>query len=362
MKIALKLVALLLALFVFTTFGAVSAQDDIEFPEPTDSIAVDDEVTGELSEDDPLLVYSFDSAAGDIVGVNVAFDDIDGYLLLADAKGNIIAENDDSISIYDSTIPAVELPEDGTYLIGVSTYSYVRGDDPSDEGSFTLTLTMPDIEVIEIGGAVEGELTEDEPTALYFVDAEAGQLLVIAVESDDFDTQLSLDPVSGQDVSQEHNDDYGEGTNSQIGPLLVAESGRYVISVSSYFEDEGGSFALTVSEAEPIVLEIGEAARGELTMDASEQYYSFEAEEEQTVTIAAEALGDADLYFTVYDSAGEWLDYADDTDDLNPSLEFEAPESGTYLIQLSSWSIFFDEDESGEYEITVTTGASSPAK
>lgn len=359
MKAAFRLVTLLLSVFALSIVAVIFAQDEIEFPEPTGSIAVDNEVTGELSEDNPLIVYTFDGAAGEIVGVNVAFDEIDGYLLLADADGNILAENDDSISIYNSTIPAVELPEDGNYQIGISTYSYVRTDDPSEEGSFRLTLATPEVSSVEIGDEIEGAITEDQPTALYFIDAEVGQLLVVAVESDDFDTQLALDPVSGQDVIQEFNDDFGEGTNSQIGPTLIAEGGRYVVTVSSFFEDEAGSFTLSVSEAEALPLEVGEAARGEVTADASEQFYSFQAEEGQQLTISATAVEDADLVLDLYNPGAELVAYNNDTDDLNPVIEYTADETGTYLVRVYPATFFFEESESRQYDITVTTGAAS---
>lgn len=356
MKPVVKLIGLLLTIFALTAVTVVFAQDDVKIPEAVDTIATGDEITGELDEDNPIVAYSFEGAAGDIVSISLEFEDTDGYLLLADANGDVVASNDDAASIYSSRIPAFVLPEDGTYLIGVSTYSYVRGDIPEETAEFTLSLTAPEVVILEIGGEVEDETSEDAPQAYYFVELEAGQLIVASLQSDDFDTVLTIDPAAGQDTFQMYNDDFGDGTNSQVGPELITESGLYTITVAGYFDDTG-SYSLQIAEVEPIPLTAGEAARGEITQDATEHYYSFEAEEGQTLTIAAEALGSTDLMLTLFSADGEWLDYNDDSDELNPAIEYDVTESGAHLILVSALGFFFDDSDLGEFDISVTVGS-----
>ncbi|MEO1148830.1 MAG: tetratricopeptide repeat protein [Cyanobacteria bacterium J06638_22] len=93
-------------------------------------------------------------------------------------------------------------------------------------------------------------LFEEEGTLMpmedeYTFDGEAGQMIKIAMTSDEFDTVLSLRDASGQEIA--YNDDSGRSLNSTIITTLPAD-GTYTI-VARSFSGQGGNYDLVVTPA-----------------------------------------------------------------------------------------------------------------
>lgn len=86
-------------------------------------------------------------------------------------------------------------------------------------------------------------LPEDE----YVFDAEEGQVLAIVMDSEEFDTVLTLKGPSGEEVA--FNDDSGGTLNSRI-IYSVDITGRYTI-VARSFSGEGGNYKIEVRPATP---------------------------------------------------------------------------------------------------------------
>src|SRR5215204_2777133 len=66
---------------------------------------------------------------------------------------------------------------------------------------------------ISVGDTVTGELTDDEPQAIFTLEAEADMIVNISLTSELFDTYLTLQDEDGSIIST--NDD-SSGTNSMI--------------------------------------------------------------------------------------------------------------------------------------------------
>lgn len=103
-------------------------------------------VNGEISNAEYEQFYTFDAEAGDAVTITMeaSSGDLDTYLRLEDAQGNIIAQNDDDDlgelnNFYDSAIRGVTIPETGMYTIVATRFSQEVG---TSEGSYTLVLDM----------------------------------------------------------------------------------------------------------------------------------------------------------------------------------------------------------------------------
>jgi hypothetical protein len=78
--------------------------------------------------------WTFSGRAGDVVSIAMSSEELDSYLELYSAQGDLLASNDDGGGERNSLIEAFSLPETGEYTIVARAYS-------SGLGSYTMTLT-----------------------------------------------------------------------------------------------------------------------------------------------------------------------------------------------------------------------------
>jgi hypothetical protein len=112
-----------------------------------ESIEYGDSVEGEVTSDEPFVVYSFEGSEGDEVTITLIDTSrngsLDPQIILLDADGNEIMRNDDAGSTadlpdnLDSQISEFELEDDGTYYIVATRFGEEFG---GSEGDFELTL------------------------------------------------------------------------------------------------------------------------------------------------------------------------------------------------------------------------------
>ncbi|MEB3289297.1 MAG: hypothetical protein VKI82_05245 [Leptolyngbya sp.] len=81
--------------------------------------------------------------------------------------------------------------------------------------------------------------------SVHTFEGQAGQTVTIIMESDDFDTVLSLQTATGEEIA--FNDDFGGSLNSRIVAEIPAD-GTYRIVARSY-AGNGGNFSLVVRSA-----------------------------------------------------------------------------------------------------------------
>jgi hypothetical protein len=100
-----------------------------------------------------------------------------------------------------------------------------------------------------------------QPYDTYTFAAEAGQLVTVRMESDEFDTYLIVESPSGE-LSE--NDDTPTG-GSQLD-LIVAEGGEWTIRASSYSSDTSGEYTVTVDKGA-----VGQVESSEGRLDTRDQ-------------------------------------------------------------------------------------------
>ncbi|MGC1525591.1 MAG: CHAT domain-containing protein [Phormidesmis sp.] len=112
--------------------------------------------------------------------------------------------------------------------------------------------------VLQTTGTLEaGDATLDDGSLYdeYPFEGQAGQAVIVTLQSDAFDTYLLLVNSEGESVAQ--NDDWNGATDSTIGYVLP-EDGTYQVWASAFNESGRGAYDIDISFAEPghpIVLE-----------------------------------------------------------------------------------------------------------
>jgi hypothetical protein len=197
--------------------------------------------------------YVYQSMPGEAVDftLNCQFD---GYLLLVDASGTIISENDDFGSVNSSRVGTSSSPG-GPLRVIVTSFS------AGVVGTYSLTVTAgapPRADApISFGQPISGNLMPGANAALtgeksgmdyyrdgYVFEGSPGTTVTVSLTNAMFDAYLYLVDPSGNILA--FNDDHTDTSNSQIVHTLN-QSGPHRIVVTSLFEGLSGSYMLTLS-------------------------------------------------------------------------------------------------------------------
>jgi CHAT domain-containing protein/Flp pilus assembly protein TadD len=109
----------------------------------------------------------------------------------------------------------------------------------------------------QTGTLAEGDASFNDGSLYdeYFFQGEAGQIVKITLESDEFDTYLLLESPAGERIAT--NDDSGDGTNAQIVVQLL-ESGQYRVLVNALDETGRGNYRLLAEQGTLVELQQAE--------------------------------------------------------------------------------------------------------
>ncbi len=222
--------------------------------------------TGTLAEGDHQLSngewydnYSFQGLPGQTVRVALQgeFDTYVGVI----GPGGFKQENDDHEDSRHSLVEGV-LTEAGEYTVIVTSYQAGQG------GCYSLNITLDqerealrseqrDVTALTTDGVnAEGTLEPGDATLQtgeyqdrYVFDAQAGQPIVVSMESTDFDPYIGLHFPDGTGVE---NDDW-EGNRSLSRIEVVApQTGRYRVIATSYRAGETGRYHLDATVGVPL--------------------------------------------------------------------------------------------------------------
>jgi hypothetical protein len=254
----------------------VQAQDEVDTSILQLYILEDGEVVNDVLTDEVQThLFAFNANAGDVVTVSMTqiTEELDPFLVLLGPSGEVVASDDDSGDVsLSALISEAELPETGTYFIVVSSFEYIDsilefegeateleyeltidGITPFDTGSDDFQYFAGDLVLNE---TIDGYSTVEEPVFYFIFDGLAGQVVDIAMESDEFDTVLHVFAPGGNRIAV--NDDYDGETNSAIVGLELPEDGVYLVFATDVFfynavnEDTeslvytGGEFQITL--------------------------------------------------------------------------------------------------------------------
>ncbi len=236
------------------TRGTAISASPTPLPTPASSnqgsIGYGDTVTGSLNRS--LDSWTFNGSAGDVVNIAMNSSDFDTYLELYGPDGQEVTRNDDGGPGLNSLIENVTLPTSGTYTIiarsfgnggrGSYTLSLTEGAGSSSGGGTGPGLGSAD-DTIAFGDTVTGTLNQSQDAWTFT--ANAGQIVTISMESDDFDTYLELYAPDG--IQATRDDDGGTGRNSFIDGFRLPVSGTYTIVARSFGNRGVGDYTLTLT-------------------------------------------------------------------------------------------------------------------
>jgi hypothetical protein len=198
--------------------------------------------------DRDMFTFEVDELSNVAITLKSPGAEVDTYLRLYDANGNVIAKNDDFGGTYNSNL-SLEL-QAGTYAFSAAGYA------DGETGNYTATLNVDEISgnqnddaiVVDLNargrGRVEASLSEDQVTFLSFEAVNSGRTTVRTVAlTEGVDTVMRVLDSSGNVVGD--NDDYGRGVNSRVNFTAIAGE-VYTIEVADY-SGKAGDFRLIVN-------------------------------------------------------------------------------------------------------------------
>jgi CHAT domain-containing protein/Tfp pilus assembly protein PilF len=107
--------------------------------------------------------------------------------------------------------------------------------------------------LLQVEGVLEpGDSTFTDDNSLYDTytfEAEAGQAVIITLESEEFDTYLLLRDSQGESVAQ--NDDISDDNRNSSIAVVLPEAGTYQVLAGAYDDTQQGAYRLTVVPTQP---------------------------------------------------------------------------------------------------------------
>ncbi|MEP7284791.1 MAG: PPC domain-containing protein [Chloroflexota bacterium] len=257
-----------------------------------------DSIVNEISTQQFQHIYAFRAIRGDIIQATMQriSGDLDSFLILADAAGNVLVSNDEdaeSPGTLDAGIYNFRIEKSGNYLLVATRFGREAGE---SSGGFSLSLdrlsperlgNIPERSILLDYGSVEtGTIDADNVMRFYLIEAKKGDVLTINAER----TRGNLDPtltLYTSDLKELANNDSGlRGQNARISAYTVPVAGSYVLMVSRFNRDKGitaGDYSLsmvgrngaTVGANGKLTLQYGSAVSAIISDSSAEQQYTF---------------------------------------------------------------------------------------
>lgn len=204
---------------------------------------------------------------------------------------------------------------------------------------------------LPFGETITGEITNDQFRQLYTFGGSEGQVVAITMRHVDGD----LDPVvllmNNTGIVLSYSDDDDEGRDAIIASQRLPADGTYVVIATRFGHEHGstsGTYELRLDSLGSTAsggsnLRLGTSIVGEITPDASEVIYTFQATRGQVINIYMKRTsGDLDPLIDLFNESGGHLISGDD--DLNAYgslnaaiLNYMIPADGRYIIRATRW-------------------------
>ncbi len=192
-------------------------------------------------------------------------------------------------------------------------------------------------ETISVGSVVEGDLGA-EAEVIYQLTLEAGQGILINLNSADFDTTLEIRNLVG--MTLQYNDDSALGTDSQLA-FVAPESATYQIVVSGFKYNDNGQYQLSVQSLTTQSLTFNTPISAMLSEESPVAIFTFEGAAGDVVSISAKSDGSLDTYMTLYGPDGNELAYNDDSSSsYDPEISKQPlPADGLYTVIVEPYTL-----------------------
>lgn len=192
-----------------------------------------------------------------------------------------------------------------------------------------------DDNLLQYGDFIRAELSSDGGINVWQFEGTAGDLVIVDLQSDDFDPVLEI---FFDDELIYSDDDGGLYSNAYLETDPLPADGSYLIFVKGAFESDGGEYYLSLRGGQPILpadgLTINSSIPALLSADENDRW-RLTVEEDTTFSIAVRSPSH-DLFVAVLDAAGNRVAEDDDSGgDLNPLIPSLALAAGDYEIEVS---------------------------
>jgi hypothetical protein len=309
------------------------------------AVMIDEHVQGAVDYVDDYDVFVFETEEGRVYEIDVTLITLsDSYIEVYDADYSELAFNNDC-GYYPGSCLVWEAPSSGIHYVGLGSF------EDGDTGIYRLTITDGPT-AVKIGEPVLGGVGHRDDYDDFVFEAEEGRVYEIDVTL----PGLYLGVYDAEDSELAFNDFCRDSPE----PCLVwkaPSSGSYYVEVSSAWDDIG-LYTLTIDVSDVVddhsgsprwatAVTIGEAVQGAVDYWNDLDLFVFEAEEGRLYEIDV-ALGTLpDAIIKVYDADHDLLAYYDCEDSPVPCLVWKAPSSGSYYVEVGTWSV------SGLYTLTL---------
>lgn len=186
---------------------------------------------------------------------------------------------------------------------------------------------------VTLGEAMEGQFS-GEPV-VYSIDASAGQLIIAAMQSDDIDSQVSIE----QDGKELASDDDGGGWPNALLSYVVQEDGSFnILAKDSSYTPGEGAFTITIDVLDPVVASMDEAVNLEVDAEGSQAVYTvFKAAAGDVVNVLAGSAGEEDVEVTLYGVDAQVIETDDDDGPGDNALlrRVVLHDDGLYLVKVN---------------------------
>jgi hypothetical protein len=179
----------------------------------------------------------------------------------------------------------------------------------------------------------EGQLTADMPSEFFDLEGRMGDIVVIAVQSRDFDTFLVLRDSSGAEIAS--NDDF-DGLNSRIVAVLPYDD-TFTVEVTSFGartsgSPESGFYTLSIERVTPLPISPNTPVQVDFGLSDA-YYFSVEMTNDTRYTLRGFG-GETDTDLELFGTLGTSILYDDDSGfGLDPEvLNFRPTEPGMHVI------------------------------
>lgn len=236
----------------------------VEPPPAPFALPMDEEVEGELTDDDARTSasgrydgYIFSATKGQRLQITLTSADFDATLEVGSAEGTFsaLASDDDGMGNSTDSRLVFEVPEDGDYVVRASSYG---GD---GRGAYEIRLIdrgpAPQAGSLLVGSTVRGSLSEYDNTSEggmmgspYYDDyrftAKKDEKLRFILVAPKFDAVVMVGSGEGEEFNVAKQDDDGlSDTHSRLN-WTAPRDGDYVVRVTSFGSNSTGDYSLIV--------------------------------------------------------------------------------------------------------------------
>lgn len=369
---------LMLLLMTATLWGA-SLPVKAQFTDDDRLIAYGQIATGQIDNNNPRVVYTFEALRCDFVSLRLTATggNLDPMLVVLDETGAPVLTQDDSQSTVNVNIESLMIPRSGRYALVVSRFGHALG---TTTGSYELFIERIGNGsasgcAMRYGDTVYNYISNMEPEMFYSFRARQGDIVNVRMERRSGDLDAYLRIVDSSNIVISYNDDApGMGTDAAIQGLFIPRDGVYYIAASRYGLASGtstGNFILTLEEADAsgqggspmaaLFMRQGTVQESTITAEQPQRYYRFEGRQNDIISISMDRIdGDLDAYLVLADSNLRELVQDDDSGGNQNALidGFLLPADGTYYIIATR----YDREQgrtSGRFRLRLTSQGSA---